>query len=119
MTFLLPSCKLPSLPLHLPPIPAQTDPPLSSRPCVLQLLPLTWLRPRHSWAVGLGSAASQGTQQLPHPWLLLSRLDRHCRWSFYGITRAQVSGQWLCLLLAESGVAAETENLDLQATPKL
>lgn len=58
---------------------------------MLQLLLLTWLRPRPSWAVGLGSAASQGTQQLPHPWLLLSRPDRLCRWSFYGITRAQVS----------------------------
>lgn len=66
------------------------------RPCVLQSPPQTWLRPRRSWAVVLGSTASQGTLRPPHPWLLLSRQGRHCRWNSFGTIGLRVSGQWDC-----------------------
>lgn len=94
------------LPL-LPRAPFPTDPPLqlrltlpsplpSPRLCVLQSLPQTWLRPKLSWAVGLGSTASQGILRLPHPWLLPSRQARYCRWNSFGTTGPRVSGRWGC-----------------------
>lgn len=79
---------------HWPRTPARPEPPRSppSRPCVPQSPPQTWLRPRRSWAVGLGSTASQGTPRPPRLWLLPSRRDRRCRWNSFGTTGPQVRG---------------------------